>query len=192
MSMGRMRLRVRTPKSWDPPTKKKVPRPNHRKTLHPMGRRSPPGRVDTPRLLLVGHNPLRGVVKLVSPHDLIELGILKAVSVPARKIKNKWCRNTDLAFHLALETQNIVKSIQLRSPGNKLVPLPSTQIKTNKRKSCIIWARCTIEVLQKKCGINATKEIPLVSIGSKASRNQCPHMILMLPHEGIRHDSSIR
>ena len=38
MSMGRMRLLVCTQKSWDPPMKKKkVPRPNHRKTLHPMG-----------------------------------------------------------------------------------------------------------------------------------------------------------
>src|SRR3954469_18415603 len=47
-SKGCMSPSVRTPKSSDPPMRK-VPHPNQRKTLRPMGRRSPPGRVDTPR-----------------------------------------------------------------------------------------------------------------------------------------------
>src|SRR3954471_22081772 len=72
------------------------------------------------------------------------------------------------------------------------MPLHGSQIKTNKRKNCIIWARFSLEKLQNKCGINVTKEIPLIAISSKASSNQCAHMILMLPREGIRHDNSIR
>src|SRR3954467_47568 len=102
-----------------------------------------------------------------------------------RKIKHKWCRNTDLAFHIALEPQNIIKSVQVRDPGNKQVPLHCNQIKTDKRKSCIIWARFSVEKLQKTCGINATEEIPLVSISSKASSNQRAHMILMLPERAF-------
>src|SRR3954471_8687062 len=96
-----------------------------------------------------------------------------------------------MAF-LAIETQDIIKYVQLRSQGNKLVPLHGSQVKANKREMHIIWVRCNFEVLQKKCGINATKEISLVAIGSKASSNQGTHMILMLPQEGVRHYSSIR
>src|SRR4051812_46695073 len=72
------------------------------------------------------------------------------------------------------------------------MPLHGSQIKANKRKNCIIWARFSVEKLQKNCGINATKEIPLVAISRKAFSNQRAHMTLMLPREGIRHDSSIR
>src|ERR1041385_1013945 len=72
------------------------------------------------------------------------------------------------------------------------MPLHGSQIKTNKGKNCIIWARFSLEKLQKKCGIDAAKEIPLVAISSKASSNQLSHMILMIPSEGVRHNSSIR
>src|SRR3954467_14723885 len=44
-------------------------------------------------LLLIGHNPLHGVMKLVLDYEVIELGICKAVSVLARKNKQEWCRN---------------------------------------------------------------------------------------------------
>src|SRR4051812_12172620 len=98
----------------------------------------------------------------------------------------------DLAFLAILETQDIIKSVQLRSQGNKLVPLHSSQVKANKSERHIIGVWCSVEELQKKCDINSTKEISLVAIGSKAPDNHHTHMILMLPREGIHHDSSIR
>src|SRR3954464_1900351 len=72
------------------------------------------------------------------------------------------------------------------------MPLHGRQVKTNKRKDSIIWARFSLERLQKKCGIDATKNVPLGSASSKAFRNKRTHMILMLPSESIFHDSSIR
>src|SRR4051812_36232156 len=98
----------------------------------------------------------------------------------------------DSAYHIVLKPQNIIKCIAARGLSNKEMPLHGSQVKANKRKDCIIWARFSLERLQKKCGINATKEVPLVTISSKAFRNQRTHMILVLLSEGIRHDSSIR
>src|SRR3954471_1314362 len=88
--------------------------------------------------------------------------------------------------------QDIIKFIQLRSQSNKIVPLHGSQVKANKSERHIIRVQRASEKLKKKCGVNATKEISLVAIGSKASSNQRTHMILMLRREGIRHDSSIR
>jgi hypothetical protein len=61
------------------------------------------------------------------------------------------------------------------------MPLHGSQVKTNKRKDSIIWARFSLERLQKKCGIDATKNVPLATVSSKAFRNKRTHMMLMLP-----------
>ena len=129
MTMGRMRLRVRTPKSWDPPSKKKVPRPKQRKTLTPWGDSLLLEGWIHQELLLVGHNPLRGVMKLVLAHELIELGIIKAVSILARKIKQKWCRYTDLTSSDFSELHHINKVTKLKSPSKKFMHLHSIKIK---------------------------------------------------------------
>src|SRR3954471_5885937 len=42
------------------------------------------------------------------------------------------------------------------------MPLHGSQVKANKRKDCIIWARFSLEKLQKKCVIDATKETLLL------------------------------
>ena len=42
--------------------------------------------------LLIGHNPLHGVMRLVISHELIELNFVEGPSVPASVIKQKWCR----------------------------------------------------------------------------------------------------
>src|SRR4051812_22709203 len=97
-----------------------------------------------------------------------------------------------MAFLAILETQDIIKFIQLRSHSNKLEPLHSSQVKANKSERHNIGVWRASEKLKKKSGVNATKEISLVAIGSKVTSNQRTHMILMLPREGIRHDSSIR
>src|ERR1043165_9281711 len=98
----------------------------------------------------------------------------------------------DSALLTVLKPQNIIKCIAVRGLSNKEMPLHGSQVKTNKRKDGIIWARFSLEKLQKKCGIDATKKVPLVTISSKAFRNKRTHMMLMLPRKGIRHDSSIR
>src|SRR3954463_6192848 len=103
------------------------------------------------------------------------------VPFPARKIKHEWCRWTDSACHTIFEPQNIIKCIAVRSLSNKEMPLHGSQVKANKRKDCIIWARFHLEEPQKKCGVNATKEVPLVTISSKEFHNKRTHMILVLP-----------
>src|ERR1044071_7465811 len=79
------------------------------------------------------------------------------------------------------EPQNIIKCKAVRGLSNKEMPLHGSQVKTNKRKDSIIWARFSLERLQKKCGIDATKNVPLATVSSKAFRNKRTHMMLMLP-----------
>src|ERR1041384_135083 len=69
------------------------------------------------------------------------------------------------------------------------MPLHSSQVKNNKRKDSIIWAQLSLERLQKKCGIDTTKDVPLGTVSSKASRDECAHMMLMLSCESIFHSS---
>src|SRR3954467_4656439 len=97
----------------------------------------------------------------------------------------------DIARHTIFEPQDIIKCIAVRSLSNKEVPFHGSQVKTNKRKDSIIWARLSLERLQKKCGIDATKDVSLGTISSKAPRNERTHMMLMLTGESIFHDSSI-
>src|ERR1041384_328157 len=97
----------------------------------------------------------------------------------------------DSAFHTIFEPQDIIKCIAVRGFSNKEVPLHGSQVKTNRRKDSIIWARLSLERLQKKCGIDATKDVPLGTVSSKASRDECTHMMLILTCESVLHDSSI-
>src|ERR1043165_6501530 len=96
-----------------------------------------------------------------------------------------------MAFHIIVEPQNIIKCKAVRGLSNKEMPLHGRQVKTNKSKDSIIWARLSLERLQKKCGIDATKDSPLGTVSSKASRDECAHMMLMRTCESILHDSSI-
>src|ERR1041384_8797996 len=72
------RRRIRTPSKGRPFTK--------------LGDGLPLERWELTMLLLVGHNPLHGVMKLMLYYELIELDNIKGPSVPARKIKQKRCR----------------------------------------------------------------------------------------------------
>src|ERR1043165_7912087 len=71
------------------------------------------------------------------------------------------------------------------------MPLHGSQVKTSKRKDSIIWARHSLNGVQKKCGINATEDVPLGTISSKALRNERTHMMLMLTYKSIFHNSRI-
>ena len=52
------------------------------------------------------------------------------------------------------------------------MPLPGSKVKAHKRKRLIIRMCGAPKRLKNKCGINATKEISLVAISSKATSNQ--------------------
>src|SRR4051812_39679999 len=72
------------------------------------------------------------------------------------------------------------------------MPLHGSQVKADIRKDGIIWARFHLEELQKKCGVNATKDISLGTISSKAFCDKCTHMMLVHPRKSIFYDSSVR
>ena len=48
-----------------------------------LGEGLPLERWELTMLLLVGHNPLHGVMRLVMSHELIELNLVEGPSVPA-------------------------------------------------------------------------------------------------------------
>src|ERR1041384_1792074 len=96
-----------------------------------------------------------------------------------------------MAFHIIFEPQDIIKCKVVRSLSNKEMPLHGSQVKTSKRKDSIIWAWRSLNGVQQKCGINATEDVPLGTISSKALRNECTHMMLMLTCKSIFHNSCI-
>src|ERR1044072_9330004 len=96
-----------------------------------------------------------------------------------------------MAYHIIFEPQDIIKCKAVRSLSNKEMPLHGSQVKTSKRKDSIIWARHSLNGGQKKCGVNATEDVPLGTISSKARRNERTHMMLMLTCKSIFHNSRI-
>src|ERR1041385_3399336 len=72
--------------------RRRIRAPSRGRPFTKMGDSLPLERWELTMLLLVGHNPLHGVMKLMLDHELIELDSIKGPSVPARKIEQETCR----------------------------------------------------------------------------------------------------